>query len=201
MPIPENEQRYREVKIRGILQQELEDGEDLANEARKMIGYLLQEKKGYAAEDIRMGIAFEVQLGTETAWSSADFLLSLNGNPAMLIKCAAGSLDSRERQAVAAARVIASPPLPIAVVADPVHAEVLDVATGKVIGEGFGAIPTKEQLLTVMADKVMPPLDPKRLEKEKRILLAFDAIKCSVPQGGGGGVQIGEPEAGTSGKG
>jgi hypothetical protein len=40
----------------------------------------------------------------------------------------------------------------------------------------------------------MQPLDPKRLEKEKRILLAFDAIKCCVPQGGGGGVKIGDPE-------
>jgi hypothetical protein len=31
------------------------------------------------------------------------------------------------------------------------------------------------------------------MEKEKRILLAFDAIQCCVPQGVDGGVQIGEP--------
>jgi hypothetical protein len=80
-------------------------------------------------------------------------------------------------------------------VADPVTAEVLDVSSGKVIGEGFGAIPTKEQLRSLVAEKRMQPLDPKRLEKEKRILLAFDAIKCCVPQGGNGGVQIG-PEKG-----
>ena len=92
-------------------------------------------------------------------------------------------------------RVIASPPLPVAVVADPVTAGVLDVATGKSTGEGFGAIPTKEQLRGIVAARTMQPLDPKRLEKEKRILLAFDAIKCCVPQGGTGGVQIGpEPE-------
>ena len=185
----------RESRIRDILQEELQDGEDLANEARNMIGYLLREKKGYTSDDIRKGLAFEVQLGAETAWSSADFLVSVGGRTAMIIKCAAGSLDSRERQAVAAARVIASPPLPVAVVADPVHAEVLDVASGKVVGEGFGAIPTKEQLQAIVADTKMTQLDPKRLEKEKRILLAFDAIKCCVPQGGGGGVQIGpEPK-------
>jgi hypothetical protein len=184
----------RESRIRDILQEELQDGEDLANEARQLIGYLLREKKGYDPGDVRKGLAFEVQLGAETAWSSADFLVSLDGRAAMIIKCAAGSLDSRERQAVAAARVITSPPLPVAVVADPVTAEVLDVATGKVTGEGFGAIPTKEQLRSIVAEKAMQPLDPQRLEKEKRILLAFDAIKCCVPQGGGGGVQIGEPE-------
>ena len=184
----------RESRIRDILQEELQDGEDLANEARQLIGYLLREKKGYDPGDVRKGLAFEVQLGAETAWSSADFLVSLDGRAAMIIKCAAGSLDSRERQAVAAARVITSPPLPVAVVADPVTAAVLDVATGKVTGEGFGAIPTKEQLRSIVAEKAMQPLDPQRQEKEKRILLAFDAIKCCVPQGGGGGVQIGEPE-------
>jgi len=181
----------REAKIRVILEQEVQDGEDLATDARKMIDYLLRDKKGYGPEDVRKGLAFEVTLGHETFWSSADFIVSVNGRMGMLIKCAAGSLDSRERQAVAAARVIASPPLPVAVVADPVTAGVLDVASGKVIGEGFGAIPTREQLEVMLSEKAMQPLDAKRLEKEKRILLAFDAIKCCVPQGGSGGVQIG----------
>lgn len=191
MPKARDEQSSRDAKIREILQEELQDGEDLANEARRMTAYLLKEKKGYDSGDVRVGLAFEVQLDAETAWSSADFLVSIDGKMAMIIKCAAGSLDSRERQAVAAARVISSPPLPVAVVADPVTAEVLDVASGKVTGEGFSAIPTKEQLRSIVAARVMQPLDPLRLEKEKRILLAFDAIKCCVPQGRAGGVQIG----------
>ena len=190
---PADKDPVREAKIRDILQEELQDGEDLANEARRMIGYLLREKKGYGPGDVRQGLAFEVQLGAETVWSSADFLVSLDGRAAMIIKCAAGSLDSRERQAVAAARVIASPPLPVAVVADPVTAQVLDVATGKVTSEGFGAIPTKEQLAGLVTANPIQPLEPGKLEKEKRILLAFDAIKCCVPQGKDGGVRIGAP--------
>lgn len=189
----------REEKIRQILAQEIEDGESLASEARRMVEYLLIEKKGYAKEDVRMGIAFEVVLGTEAVWSSADFLVSVDGRSGMLIKCAAGSLDSRQRHAVAAARVIASPPLPVAVVADPENADVLDVATGKVVGTGFGAIPVKEQLRAILAAAGLKTLAPDRVEKEKRILLAFDAIKCCVPQGGDGGVQIGEdPEKGKT---
>jgi len=195
MTAVEDQNSHREAKIRDILEQEVRDGEDLANDARRMIGYLLRDKKGYGPEDVRKGQAFEVTLGRETFWSSADFIVSVNGRMGMIIKCAAGSLDSRERQAVAAARVIASPPLPIAVVADPVTAEVLDVASGKVIGEGFGAIPTREQLAVIVKEKVTQPLDAKRLEKEIRILLAFDAIKCCVPQGGSGGVQIGPEPA------
>lgn len=195
MTADDDQKSSREAKIRDILEQEVQDGEDLANDARKMIGYLLRDKKGYGQANVRQGLAFEVVLGHETVWSSADFLVSVNGNMGMIIKCAAGSLDSRERQAVAAARVIASPPLPVAVVADPVTAIVIDVASGKVIGEGFGAIPTREQLEVMMKENAARPLDAVRQEKEKRILLAFDAIKCCVPRGGDGGVQIGpEPE-------
>jgi hypothetical protein len=190
----EQDQSAREAKIREILQEELQDGEDLANDARKMIAFLLREKKGYSPEEVRKGLAFEVQLGQEVFWSSADFLVSVDGRMGMIIKCAAGSLDSRERQAVAAARVIVSPPVPVAVVADPVTAVVLEVAGGKVIGEGFGAIPTKEQLREILSGKMPQTLDAKRLEKEKRILLAFDAIKCCVPRGGDGGVKIGPEE-------
>ncbi|HXY54174.1 MAG TPA: type I restriction enzyme HsdR N-terminal domain-containing protein [Nitrospirota bacterium] len=177
-------------KIRQLLAQEIEDGENLAAEARKMIAYLLLEKKGYRPDDVQRGVAFEVELGGGAAMSSVDFIVSVDGMKAMIVKCAAGSLDSRQRQAVAAARVIASPPVPIAVVADPENAEVIDVATGKVIGEGFGAIPVKGQLVRILAETETKPLALDRIEKEKRILLAFDAIKCCVPQGTDGGVQL-----------
>jgi hypothetical protein len=186
------EDRDREQKILSILDQEIEEGEEMAAEARKIVGYLLLEKKGYQPADIQKRVVFPVELGRERASSSVDFLVTVGGKKAMIIKCSSGSLTSRERQAVAAARVISSPPIPVAVVADPVGAEVLDVATGKVVGEGFGAIPIKEQLLQMLSGPQPLPLSPERTEKEKRILLAFDAIKCCVPQGADGGVQIDE---------
>ena len=193
----EDESIVREKKILAILDREIEDGEDLAAAARKTVEYLLIEKKGYAREEVRKQVVFDVILGQETAHSSVDFLVTVEGKKAMVIKCASGSLSSRERQAVAAARLLGSPPVPIAVVADPTTAEVLDVMTGKVVGEGFGAIPVRDQVLTVLSDKEPKPLSPERIEKEKRILLAFDAIRCSVPQGANGGLQIG-PEPGKN---
>ncbi len=186
----EDELIVREKKILSILEQELEDGESLAADARKMVSYLLVEKKGYLPEDIEKRVVFEVKLGEETAYSSVDFLISIAGKRAMVIKCAAGSLSSRERQAVAAARLIGSPPVPVAVVADPVNAEVLDVATGEVVGEGFGAIPVRDRIIQILSEYSAKPLSLERLEKEKRILLAFDAIRCCVPQGADGGVAL-----------
>jgi len=189
----EDEIAAREKKILSILEQELEDGESLAAEARKLIYFLLVGKKGYQPEDIEKKVLFEVKLDHETLHSSVDFVVSVSGKRSMIIKCASGSLSSRERQAVAAARLLGSSPVPVAVVADPVNAEVLDVATGKVIGEGFGAIPVKEQLVQMLSERPLLQLSPERLEKEKRILLAFDAIRCCVPQGADGGVAIKEP--------
>jgi hypothetical protein len=187
----EDECVVREKKILSILEQEIEDGASLAAEARKMISYLLVEKKGYLPEDIEKKVVFEMKVGQETAYSSVDFLISINGKKAMVIKCVAGSLSSRERQVVAVARLIGAPPVLVAVVTDPVNAEVLDVGTGKLLGEGFGAIPIKDQLIQMISEGNSRLLTPERLEKEKRILLAFDAIQCSVPQGANGGVDIG----------
>jgi len=191
-----DEDAIREKKIIGILNQEIEDGADLASEARRTIEYLLREKKGYAEAEVRKDVIFDVVLGQEKLASSVDFLVTCEGRTAMIIKCAAGSLDSRERQGIAAARLLGAA---IAVVADPVTAEVLDAATGTVMGEGFGSIPVREQLPTLLAEREVKPLSPERIEKEKRILLAFDAIRCSVPQGGEGGVRIGPDPAAPQG--
>lgn len=190
----ENGDTIREKKILGILKQEVKEGEDLAAEARRMAEYILIEKKGYAHDDIQKSVVFEVTINEERVLSSVDFLITLSGRKAMVIKCSSGSLSSRERQAVAAARVISSPPVPIAVVADPETAEVIDAASGKVIGEGFGAIPIREQLAKILDEYDPLPLSPGRIEKEKRILLAFDAIRCCVPKGAEGGVRLPENE-------
>lgn len=190
----ENGDTIREKKILGILEQEIKEGEDLASKARRMVEYILLEKKGYAHDDIQKSVVFEVAINEERVLSSVDFLITLSGRKAMVIKCASGSLSSRERQAVSAARVISSPPVPIAVVADPETAEVIDAASGKVIGEGFGAIPIREQLAKILDENDPLPPSPERIEKEKRILLAFDAIRCCVPKGGEGGVRLPENE-------
>jgi hypothetical protein len=192
MSMKHDENANREKKIIGILNQEIEDGSDLASEARETVEYLLREKKGYSGEEVRKNVIFDVVLGQEKVASSVDFLVTWENKKAMIIKCAAGSLDSRQRQAVAAARLLG---VPIAVVADPVTAEVLDAATGMVMGEGFGSIPVREQLPALLAERAGKELPPERLEREKRILLAFDAIRCSVPQGGSGGVRIGPDPA------
>src|SRR5512143_2490564 len=185
----EDEYVTREKKILSILEQEIEDGEEMASAVRHIAERLLGEK-GYAAADLRKNVRFEVTLGPETVRSSVDFVVSLENRSAMVIKCAAGSLDSRERHVIAAARVFDVLPVPVAVVMDPMTAVVLNAVSGKVIGEGFDAIPTRQQLGVMISSGELRPIAPEKLEREKRVLLAFDAIRCCVPQGGQGGVEI-----------
>jgi hypothetical protein len=184
----------REKKILSILEQEIMDGAEMAAAVRHIAEKLLLGEKGYAQADLLKNYVFDVKLGAETVRSSLDFLVSVDGRNAMAIKCAAGSLASRERHVVAAARVCSRLPVPIAVVMDPMNAEVIDVMTGKVTAEGFEAIPTKPQLLDMLAGKEPEPVPPEKLEREKRVLLAFDAIGCCIPRGADGGVEIGSPE-------
>lgn len=181
----------REKKVLAILEQELRDGEDMANAARELAGRLLRDK-GYGPEDVKRNVVFDVSLPEDTVSSSVDFVVSINGVKAMMVKCAAGSISSRERQAVAAARLLGEFRMPVAVVMDPFSAVVISAFTGKTIGEGFGAVPDKAELGRMLASAAPVRFSEKHIEREKRILLAFDAIACSVPQGANGGVHIQE---------
>lgn len=189
----EDEFIAREKKVLSLIEEEISEGEEMAEAVRHIAGKMLVREKGYDASDIRGNVRFAVTLGAETVQSSVDFLVTLNKSNAMVIKCAAGSLASRERQAVAAARVLGALPVPVAVVMDPMSAVVLDASTGKVLGEGFDAIPKKPELEAMLSGRELKPIPADKLEREKRVLLAFDAIRCCIPKGADGGVQIGDP--------
>ena len=188
----EDEFVTREKKILSILEQEISDGEEMTAAVKHVAERMLLGEKGYEKADIRKDVHFPVTLGPETLESVVDYLVTLGNRHAMVIKCAPGSLSSRERHVVAAARVLDSKPIPVAVVMDPLSAVVLDTASGKVTGEGFDAIPTKKQLVSILSGKELKPIVPEKLEREKRVLLAFDAIRSCIPQGSDGGVQIEE---------
>ena len=190
----EDELIIREKKILAILEREIMDGEEMAAAVGKMAEQMLLDEKGFAPAEVRRNVDFSVVLGEEQVRSHMDLLVTLEGRNAMIIKCAPGSIDSRQRQAVAAARVMGELPVPVAVVMDPRSAVALDSATGKVIGEGFEAIPSREELVRLLAGRELKPVPPEKAEREKRILLAFDAIRCCIPQGAGGGVSLKEDD-------
>jgi hypothetical protein len=97
----------------------------------------------------------------------------------MAIKCAAGSLGSREREILAAARITAAYQIPFAVVSDGKTAIILDTLTGKKIGEGMKSIPSKQKLLAYEKKSPFPELPKERLRREKLIFRSYDSMNVN----------------------
>lgn len=145
---------------------------------RQKIERLLIEEKGYLKENIEVDREFEIVIGEEKYNSKIDLIVSIEGKRFMIMRCARGSLVSREREVISCARILDTYQIPFAVVTNGKDAEVLDTISGEVIGCGLGAIPSKAQALENIKDTELKRLPENRVEKEKRIFLAFDAIKC-----------------------
>jgi hypothetical protein len=141
--------------------------------------YLVTEKK-YTKEDIEVDAPLEVSIGDEPYRSSVDLVVSVHGKRYMAIKCAPGSLGSREREIVSAARLLDEYQIPVSVVSDGNTAMVLDTVSGKKIGEGLDAIPSKKALQEAAKSLNLQPVAEKRLEREKLIFRSYDSMNVNV---------------------
>lgn len=144
---------------------------------RQRIEHLLIEEKGYLKEDIEVNREFEVAVDNEILRAKADLIVSVEGKSFMLISCARSSLVMREREILSCARIIDDYQIPFSVITDGRDAEVMDTISGEVVGSGLEAIPTRQQALETIKSIEFKKLPEKRIEKEKRIFLAFDTIK------------------------
>jgi hypothetical protein len=145
---------------------------------RQRIERFLIEEKGYSKKDIEVDREFEIVLGEEINRSSIDLVVSIEGKICMIIKCARGSLVSREREILSCARILDVYQVPFAVITNGEDAEVLDTISSEIIGCGLEAIYSKKQALEALSRIEFKKLPKEKVEKEKRIFLAFDAIKC-----------------------
>ncbi len=112
--------------------------------------------------------------------STIDLTVTIAGRTLFIVRYGPGSLVTRERPALAAARVLERAyQIPFAVVTNGLDAELLDTASGKVLDTGLDAIPDRRQAEELQAAaEFPPPPDDNRREKELRILNAFDVEVC-----------------------
>lgn len=140
----------------------------------------LVETKGYRRQDIAVDRELVLTIDGEPYASRMDLLVSVDGRAVMVIKCAAGSLGSREREVVAAARLAGPVPVPLAVVSDGVAATVIETATGRIIGEDMAAVPSRAEAFDLLASYAGRPLSPDRLAREKLIFRTYDQGNVNV---------------------
>ena len=154
---------------------------DVGAEAnRQTVERVLVAKKGYTKKDIEVDAPLEVTIGDKFYRSSVDLVVSMDGKRYMAIKCAPGSLGSREREIVSAARLLDEYQIPVSVVSDGKTAMVLDTVSGKKIGEGIDAIPSKKTLQETAKSLKLQPLAEKRMEREKLIFRSYDSMNVNV---------------------
>ncbi len=154
-----------------------------AEENRQVLEHFLVEEKGFLKQDIEIDVDIEMTVAGEPYRSQVDLVVSTDGGKTrfMAIKCAAGSLGSREREILAAARLVdASYQIPRAVVSDGQTAIVLDTVSGKKVGEGLAAIPSKDEALEKLKFLEHVPLPKERLEREKLIFRTYDSMNVNV---------------------
>lgn len=177
--IPASPEERKELLARMVEVEEYLSHIELTQIQRRVIDFLTS-KKGYANVDIEANKDFRVDLPDASFNARADIILKIKGRIFCVIKCVMSSLESWERHSISFSRVVESYQIPYAIVTDSESARILDVVKGKLIAEGLDAMPSKEDAVKIVQQIIFSPYPQERAEKEKRILYAFEAIRCSV---------------------
>jgi hypothetical protein len=158
--------------------EELEDTDD--ERCRQDIARLLVEKLGYEKEAITPRRVVTTSFAQRRTESRIDFAIRCEGRIFMIIRYAPGSLVTRERAAIAAARVLLRDHrVPLVVVTNGPDAELIDSLDGRILGNGLAAIPSKDKALQMIHSLNFAPLtDEGKRQRELRLLNAFDFEEC-----------------------
>jgi len=147
---------------------------------RQKLARFLVEEKGYAKEEIESKRRLEMTIAGEKVLSMVDFVVRVDGTAFMAIRYGPGSIVTRERPALASARILEIYQVPFTVVTNGEDAEVLDTFSGRVIGTGLDAVPHKNAAVGQLKNIELHHLSVKQSEAEKRILSAYDWLEHSL---------------------
>lgn len=147
---------------------------------RQQVERYLIDEKGYHPEEILVDAPIQMEIDGEIYRSTVDLVIQIESRPLMAVKCAAGSLGSREREVVSAARLFHESPMPLAVVSDGADAIVLDTLTGKHKGKGLAAIPHRNEALDLAQSPPLPPIAAKQKKRVKLIFRSYDSMNVNV---------------------
>ncbi len=141
---------------------------------RQKLARHLVTQCGFAKKDLTSRFKLRVSAGDRQAIIPVDFLVTLSGKIGMIIKYGPGSLVTRHKPAIAAARVICPYLIPVAVVTNGEDAHLLNSISGELTGEGLENIPSKEDLARQLKNHDFEPVSIKMVEMANKIIYAFE---------------------------
>ena len=149
---------------------------------RQELARMLVEEKGYDKDELEPRLSIETLYGGQYVVSTIDITVTLANSRFMILRFAPGSITTRERSAIAAARILDPVhQIPLAVVTNGRDAVLLDTYSGKIIKQGLDSIPAKEEATRMLQSLDFKPFaDEERIDRERRILNAYDIEICCV---------------------
>ena len=158
--------------------EELPDTDD--ERYRQQLAMLLVEEKGFNTTELLPRLFIETLFNDQLVKSVVELTVCIAGRRVMIIRYGPRSLVTRERPAIAAARLLDSEyRIPFAVVTNLRDAEFLETKTGKVLSTGMNSIPDRKKLVEMMGGLEFESFpDEMGREREARILNAFDVEVC-----------------------
>jgi hypothetical protein len=154
--------------------------DNIGSEAsRQIFEKILMETKGFAKEEVCVDEPLIVQFKGEDYVSSIDLIVFCSDRPFMAVTCVAGSIGSYEREILAGARLVYEFSIPFAVSTDGRNAIIMDTVSGKTIGQGMDALPSREKAGTILASIKDSIYDPNKKEGEMIIYRSFNLEKVN----------------------
>jgi len=146
---------------------------------RQDLARLLVEQLGYRKEELEPRLRIVSEYANRVV-TTIELTVSLAGKRVFILRYGPGSLVTREKAAIAAARIL-DPEyrIPLAVVTNGRDAELLETAQGKVLGTGMDCIPTRQRAEEYRQQSAFEPFaDPEKRDQALRILNVFDLDVC-----------------------
>lgn len=147
---------------------------------RQKIARFLVNEKGYSKKDIRSNLKLTVSAGENRAIVRIDFAVSALSKTGMIIKYGPGSIVTRHRPSLATSRLLEPYQIPVVVATNGETADILDGTTGRLMGQGFDAIPSKTDLDALSKRVSFALVSSKQVDMESRIVYAYE-VEGSCP--------------------
>lgn len=146
---------------------------------KKVIEFLLCSK-GYSPENIEVNKVFSVRLKDFDFNASADMILKINDKNIICVKFVTNSIDSWERFAIAFCRAIDSYQIPYALITDGETFRLINILNGSVADGDIELILSRDEAERTIHGGAFQACPEEKKEMEKRIIYAFEGIKCPV---------------------
>lgn len=158
--------------------EELPDTDD--ERFRQRLARLLLEEKCFAKPELEPRLTIETLFNSIFVRSIIDLTVSVGRQRCFVLRYGPGSLVTREKSAIAAARALDEHCcIPLAIVTNGQDAELLETKSGKVLAVGMEAVPSQAQAAKLLKKHPpRPPLTGLERERNLRVLNAFDLEIC-----------------------